>query len=468
MSCLRSVTLCALFLVFTNSIAYAEPTIAALQPSLIKIRQDQLPLTIILGDIRGKLEATPLDEAHTEGASAFAQFTFSSEDGSKKGRSAELLVEAENGEIIAILGEGVKSDEQNGKRLVNITGIRAKHERRVLVEMKLRGEDSEGISTLKFAMRAQDEKEPKEKDQTIIRQTVALSWPVASCGRNYHSALKKIGETGGNSLRDVWRDARRPPKSMSRRWHFRPSIPKRSRRRQRGEGDGAISRKRKRAILTKAGSIMRSGFRRDLGSRGRYGWEISKTAADLKTYFSQGFNPSICTGALAFADYHEEKLSPLGDTSVRLQELASDAEILAKASVVKFIENMRNLPGGHPAWGGAGLKVLQKPVSSSGDDMKSLILRLLESTNAKPDAIADTAKAENTYQVLKILDRIGLKEAGVSSRRLRADLRQVLGQIEAAVRLKTYRAQYDAFWLNFSNSLKNIRAAHKEHCVCGS
>ena len=466
---MRSAALCALFLIVLNLSAYAEPTIATLQPSLITIRQDQLPLTIILGDIRGKLEATPLDQPHTEGASAFAQFTFSSEDSSRKGRSAELLVEAENGEIVSVVGEGVKTDEQDGKRLVNIAGIRAKRKRRVLVEMKLNGEDSEGISTLKFAMRAHGEKAPDDEDQqVIIRQTVALSWPIAPCGRSYHSALQKIGEAGGNALREVWRNARRPLKSMSRRWHFRPSVPKRSRRRGRNnETTGTISRKGERAILIETRSIMRSGFRRDLGSRGRYGWEISKTAADLKTYFSQDYNPSICTGAPDFAAYHEEKLSPLANTSTRLQKLASDAEILAGASVVKFIESTRNLPGGHPAWGGASLKTLQKPVSS-GDGMKSLVLRLLESANAKPDAVAEVAKRKNAYEALKILDRIGLRDAGIPSRRRRAELRQVLGHIEAAVRLVAYRAQYDAFWLNFSNSLKDIRAAHKEYCVCGS
>ncbi|HKJ61003.1 MAG TPA: hypothetical protein VKA94_03280, partial [Hyphomicrobiales bacterium] len=318
-----------------------------------------MPLTIILGDIRGKLEASPVDKAHPEGASAFAQLTFSSEDGSKKGRSAELVVKAKNGEIVSIFGQGVKTEEQGGKRLVNITGIRAKSERRVLVEMKLNGKDSDGLSTLEFAMRANAEKAPDDDDaqqhQTIIRQSVALSWPVTSCGRSYYSALQKIGKAGGNSLKDAWRDAQRPLKSMSRQWHFRPSVPKRSRRKQEGETIGAISRNRERAILIETGAIMRSGFGRDLGSRGRYGWEISKTAADLNTYFSQDYKPSICTGALAFAAYHEEKLAPLAGTSVRLRALASDAELLAKASAVAFIESVRNLSGGHPAWGGAGL-----------------------------------------------------------------------------------------------------------------
>jgi hypothetical protein len=212
---------------------------------------------------------------------------------------------------------------------------------------------------------------------------------------------------------------------------------------------------------------MRSGFGRDLGSRGRYGWELSKTAADLKTYFSQNYKPTICTGAPGFADYYEKKLAPLGGQSVELRTLTSDADLLAKASAVKFVESMRNLPGGHPAWGGAGLTTLRKPVAS-GDDVKSRMLRLLESANADSDAIAEVAKAETSYDALKRLDAIGFADAGIASKKQRSDLQQALARIEAAIRLAAYRAQYDAFWLSFSNSLKDIRAAHAEHCLCGS
>lgn len=468
---MRSVISSALFLIFSTFTARAEPTTAVLQPSPIKISQTQLPLTIILGDIRGKLEATPLDSAQPKGASAFAQLTFSSDGTSKKEHSAELIVETENGEIVSVVGEGIKTEERDDLRLININGISAKRERRVLIEMRLNGTSNDSLSTLKFAMRARSDETPDEDDaqpdQTVIRQTVALSWPVAECGRTYHAALQKIGLSGGNNLRDVWRDAQRPLKSMSRRWHFRPSVPGRSRRGQEDRGAGTISRNRERAILLETGSLMRSGFRRDLGSRGNYGWEISKTAADLKSYFSQDFNPAICTGAPEFAAYYEEKLAPLGERSVRMRILSSDAALLAQANVVEFVESVRNRPGGHPAWGGAGLKALRKPVSS-GDDMKARILRLLKSANAEEEAIALVAKAENAYEALKKLDQIGLKDAGISSRSRRADLRQSLARIEAAIRLAAYRAQYDAFWLSFANSLKDIHAAYREHCVCGS
>ncbi|HKJ62506.1 MAG TPA: hypothetical protein VKA94_11040, partial [Hyphomicrobiales bacterium] len=97
-----------------------------------------------------------------------------------------------------------------------------------------------------------------------------------------------------------------------------------------------------------------------------------------------------------------------------------------------------------------------------------LILRLLEAANAEQNAIAKVAEAGNSYVALERLDRIGLSDAGISSRRQRADLQQALARIEAAIRLAAYRAQYDAFWLGFSNSLKDIGAAHAEHCVCGS
>jgi hypothetical protein len=319
---------------------------------------------------------------------------------------------------------------------------------------------------MRAAGEKRDDGDP-EPDSEIIRQTVTLSWPVEACGKTFHAALLKIGEAGGNSLRDVWRDAQKPLKSLSRQWHFRPSIPSRSRRGQADETAGGISRNREREILNQTATIMRSGFGRDLGSRGRYGWELSKTAADLKTYFSQDYKPTICTGAPGFAEYYEKKLAPLGGQSVEFRTLTSDAELLAKASAVKFVESVRNLPGGHPALGGASLATLRKPVAS-GDDVKSLILRLLESANADREAIAEVANAESSYEALKKLDAIGLSDAGIASKSQRGDLQEALGRIEATIRLAAYRAQYDAFWLSFSNSLKDIRAAHSEHCLCGS
>ncbi|MBX2804375.1 MAG: hypothetical protein KTR19_00255 [Hyphomicrobiales bacterium] len=461
----------ALFLLFSATLASAELVTGALQPSSVRISQDQLPLTIMLGKIRGTLEASPLDTAHPEGSSAFAQLTFTSDDTTKQGRSAELIVEAEYGEIVSVTGNGVESDEQDGKHLVLVSGIREKRLRRILVEMKLDGESGEGLNTLKFLMRAEDEEETDESapppEQTSISKTVALSWPVESCGRNYHSALKAIGEAGGNTLRDEWRDARRPLKSVSRRWHFRPSVPRRSRRGSAEQNAKAISRNREREILIDTGKIIRSGFRRELSSRGRYGWALTKTAADLKGYFSQDYLPTICTGVEGFASYYEGKLAPLGKRSLRMSALTRDAEILARTRVVDFIESVRNLPGGHPAWGGSGLESLKKSISS-GDDMKALIVRLLESARAEPDAIAEIVKAETSYDALVRLDRIGLSKAGISPRKRRRNLQQVLARIEAAVRLVAYRSQYDAFWLSFYGSLEDIRDAHAEHCVCGS
>jgi hypothetical protein len=383
-----------------------------------------------------------------------------------------VLLETERGEITSVFGKGVKSRSDGKARIVQIRGIRKKQSRKVLVEMKLRAGEQEQTNTLRFRIRSpaadpKKAKKPSTDAETINGQTISMSWPVASCGRQFHSALIKIGEAGGNSLRNTWRAAQTPDKTMSRRWYFRPLVPKRSRRSGSDSADGPVSRSRERAIFTEAARRMSAGYERDIGRRGKYGWTIAKTTNDLKTYFSQEHNPAICTGALGFAAYFEDQLSPLGERSTKLASLVSDAALLARARAVELVENTRNLPGGHPAWGGARLDAI-KPSANSGDDLKSVLVQMLQAVNAGPDAIEETAAADDIHSAIKHLDKIGLKAAGVTSKSSRSELGQAIATIEAAVRLAAYRDQFDIFWKGVSGPLDAIRSAYAKHCVCGT
>lgn len=472
MRCVAAV-LMAIFTLSPNSLMSAEPGAAGVvQPRIMELSQQQIPFTVVFDGIESTIEATALDTTYTDGESAFVQLTFANDHPSKQSASAELTLDTEYGEIASVAGRGVKSEAAGGVRIVRIASIKRDETRRVLVEVKLQGDAGNPVSKLNVSMRA-----PDDEDETASRQhrplisdepVVSLSWPVAPCGLRYHAALQTIGENGGNSLRDVWRAVQKHPDGMSRRWNFRPVIPRRNSR-SRVEPTDGLPTAQVRQILTETAALMRSGSYRDLRRRGRYGWTISKTANDLRKYFSQDHNPAICTGAPAFAAYYEDQLAPLGRRSARLQSLVADAEILSRTRAVAFIENTRNLPGGHPAWGGARLETLvSAPQGSDDDEMQSLIVRMIHAAGVRPSVIDEIVNANSGYDAIERLDDIGLSDAGVSSRSQRSELGQALAAIEAAIRLAVYSEHYDKFWTGFSGNLTAIRAAHAEHCLCGS
>ena len=444
----------------------------------IEASDRELPLVISVGGLSGEILATDLADVHTEGGSAFVQLTLRSNGDPEARQSAAIALETDDLEISSVSGSGVSSRTEGDRHIVEIQGIGAENPAKVLIELKLRQDADFEVNELRFSIRspARFVPLPPRKDGSdyfiasgnFSQKTVALSWPSSSCSRNFHSALLRIGDSGGNELREAWRAAQSPAASMSRRWHFRPSVPPRSRRNSRDDSSaGPISSSRERTIMTETASLMSSGFGRDLSSRGRYGWTISKTADDLKKYFTQQHIPSICTGALGFAAYYEEQLAPLGRRSDTLASLARDAVTLARTRAVAFVESARNLPGGHPAWGGAGLDTL-KPSAAPGGDLKSLIVRMLRAVNADGETITEAGAAPNAYDAIRLLDETGLSDAGVPSRNRRAELGQALAAVEAAARIEAYRDQYDRFWKGFSGSLQAIRAAHAEHCACGS
>jgi hypothetical protein len=111
--------------------------------------------------------------------------------------------------------------------------------------------------------------------------------------------------------------------------------------------------------------------------------------------------------------------------------------------------------------------VALKPLNAAPGDMHDLIVNLLQAADFPNSEIEDIRKAEDAYQALELIKDAGL-EGDEPSKSLRGELRGALASIEAAVRLKAFRARYGAFWQGFRGALEAIRAAHAEHCVCGS
>jgi hypothetical protein len=458
-----------LFAPANRTLAQDPSVVSALgEPAAIDIRADDLPLKLVVGPLKGSLTATSPGDLHSAGSSAFVQVDLSSDNRSRRGLTAELDMETENGEIVQIHGSGVDADGEGARRVARIKGIKKGRSRTVLIEIRLKHGAEGSQSRLRLALDAPDNGDRDRDDASEggkMRQSVSLAWRVANCGEQYHTALQDIGTSGGNDLRELLSAARSADKSMSRQWMFRPSRPARSR----GKADdetGRVTRQQARTLYSEASALVSAGNDRSLRRKGPHGWTLDKTANDLGKYFSQDMNPALCTGALGFASYYDEKLEPLGERRERRVRFAGLAEQLAREKAADVFEAARAIAGGHPAWGGATLITL-KPRAAETQTMQALLVDLLKSAGFPGDLVKEVGNAANAYDALKHLDEQGLKSDALT-KEMGSKLKEAVASIEMAVRLAVFRDRYEVFWDGFHGRLDAIRAAYAEHCICGS
>jgi hypothetical protein len=426
-----------------------------------------LPMTFTVGGIAGTLTATSPSAVYMAGGSAFVQLALTSDDDSKSGAAAELRLEAKRGEIAAVTGQGL--DEQTGegaRQIARIEGLRKGKTRTVLIEVRLHASGEQTPTGLRLSLRQTAGKAVAtigEPAGDAPQWSTAMSWPVAECGSRYQEALRTIGETGGNDLRKLWREAATPDASMPRRWLFKPDSP---RRRARDEGDrsGSLPAREVRAIYQEASEVASTGYETLLRRNGRYDWILSKTSDDLGKYFSQEFKPAICTGAPGFAAYYEGKLVPLAKRRERLAAMAIQAERLARETAAAALESLRTLPGGHPAIGGTSLE-LMKPIDSKAGDLKSLVVALSEAGRVDAHGVGESRAAADGFAALKAIADSDMEDQELPGE-LRSELRAAFGSIEAALRLAAHRDRYERFWTGFYGKIQAIRDAHAQHCIC--
>ncbi len=427
-----------------------------------------VPIELKAGSIHATLTATPTSGRYSAGTSAFAQIRVSSEAATKRGLAAELVLEAGHGEIVGVTGAKADTDKAGGVQKVGLSGIRPGHDRSLLVEVRLRAAEGNPPNTLKLTLRTsaagrRDKEGDDAEPSSSHEDTTLLTWPVTDCAGGYMAALRQIGAEKGNRLRDIWRAASRPDKSMSRAWLFRPAIPKRAARRHNASPDvtASIAARDAREIFVEAGRLLHAGYDPDLG---RYSETLDKTANDLRKYLSQDANPAICTGAVAFTNYYEGKLSPLRKRGEKLKALSASARQLARERADAIFEAARDLPLGHPGLGGATLATL-RPIEGRSNDPKAMVADLAEIAGLPDAFIADLRAADGPYAALRAVEDHGFDDTELP-KETRADLRQALSSIEAAVLLDSFVARYDGFWDGFYGSLQAIRDAHGKNCVC--
>ena len=478
MMSLRVLTAAALVAgcVLTQGRAFAQDNSgdsAAVKPGFISTPAPAMQNVLKAGPLRAALTATPMTGRYPAGTSAFAQIRLSSESTAKRGIAAELRLEVEHGEIVGVTGSQVDTDEEGSVRIAHIEGLRQGRDRSLLVEVKLHTAEGNPPNKLKLTLRspgaerdAQDDEASGPAGSADNTDTALLAWPVTDCARGYLAALRQIGEEKGNRLREIWRAASRPERSMPREWLFRPELPKNVSRRRKVAPDvtASIAAKDAREIFLEAGRLLRAGYDPDLGLKGRYSFTLSKTSSDLRKYFSQDENAAICTGAIAFTNYYEGKLSPLRKRGERLTALNAEAKLLARERADAIFEAARGLPMGHPGWGGATLAAL-KPIEERSSDLKAMVADLVEVAGLPDEFVAELKSAAGPYAALLAVEDHGFGSVELP-KDTRADLRQALSAIEAAVLLDTFVGRYAGFWDGFYGSLEAIRDAHGKSCVC--
>ena len=259
--------------------------------------------------IRGELLTVGEDKALTAGSAAFAQIKLSSDISGRRqrGASAEILVEAENGEVASVAGSGIKTQKDGAAIRARIDGLRKGRERVVLVEVKL-PKEAAGPTRLKVLLRAASDA-PAEA-------AAEISWNIKDCAGGYYGALQQIREKPELNVARLWKEAAAGNPALSRSWLFGKEE-RRSRRSRRSRRDGselATSRKQ-REILAEAGKLVRAGKDPMLEADAGLGWVLSKVASDLDAYSSQPLNPAICTGAPGLADWYSGRLESVASES---------------------------------------------------------------------------------------------------------------------------------------------------------
>jgi hypothetical protein len=410
------------------------------------------------GEIRGELLTTPEGKALTAGGVVFARVKLSTEAASRRGGlTADVLIEAEQGEIAGVTGASLK--EEGKARRASIEGLRKGRDRLLLIEIRLPQTD---IAPTKLKVTVW---EGKSGTPAVAEAT----WSVKDCAGGFHGALQQIRADTAGRPGDRWREAAMADPSLPKSWLFAPKEERRSRPRRGRRSSTEItasSGPNEREIFAEAGRLVRARKDPALSRDSDIGWVLGKVASGLEIYLSQPTNPAICTGALGLTDYYGKRLEDLIKRGAQLARLAADAKLLAQAKAEAAFRAVRELPQDSAGWNGA-TPVAMKAMTMRGDDLKTLTVSLSELAALPPDALGKVKDAATPYDGLIQVSEAGYEHDGMPDS-IRKALRAAFAAIDAAARLEVMSQRHNIVQGAFEARLKAIRDAHATHCVCQS
>jgi hypothetical protein len=439
--------------------ARAQETAAPAQPTRI----------FETGGIRGELLTVGEGKALTAGSAVFAQIRLSTDaTGRRGGLAADILVEAERGEIAAITGASSENGEA-GTRRARVEGLRKGRDRTVLVELKLPKSTQAEPTRLKVSLLPAADGDARSDAQAPAagQASAELSWSVKDCAGSYYGALQQIRENPELKISEKLKLATKADPALPKNWLFAPKMERRSRRSRRSAPDiAAAPTERERAVYTEAGKLVRSGRDPALSSSGDLGWALGKVAGDLDGYLAQPSNPAMCTGTPGLTGYYEKRLEALPKRGERLTQLATDARAVAREKAEAALRAARELPEDAPAWGSI-TPVAAKAMALGDGGLKDLAVSLAELAALPADALTKVKDAATPYDALIQVREAGFETDGMPEA-VRKALREAFVAADAAARLDVVQRRHLEVQRAFEGRIKAIREAHQTHCVCQS
>ena len=243
------------------------------------------------GGIRAEVGQAPADALFSAGSSVFTEITLTN-DGTAQDVLADLVLEAERGEVKNVTGKNVSRAQDGPTHVVRVDKLKKGKPRKIVVETALvseapaGGRDGESRLVVTLRKPSQPEYETKIVETPVTKSycrrygtssiwsgsrrrcvrwgkrtvtkrkevkvpvvkaaaaaepvpsdTTVLVWSVSNCAQAFHAELAKLMETKGARMGDALKAARTRDRSRPGSWMFQPKL-------SGGSGRNCVSRKR--------------------------------------------------------------------------------------------------------------------------------------------------------------------------------------------------------------------------------
>jgi len=454
------------------------------------------------GTLRATLTAAKPGALFGAGSSVFTDITVSNESDSADAQ-ADLMLEAEAGEIAGVTGKNLATVENGAVRMVRIGDLAKGEAQTIVVELKVtdapqigeRGESRMNVTlrqptdpkyetkvitntTKKSYCRAyatsrswnrsrrrcvrwsrRNVTRKKEIRVPVIETAAAiegpsdetiLRWPVSNCAQAYYGAITKVREANSDAMGAALKRARSRDRSRPGGWLFRPA------------DENSATRKLNRMARV---FVRSRGIDPEMSSQRNYGWVSQKVATDLRGYLKQDAHPAICTGAIGFVGFFDGRMKDFWQRAERFSKAANDARAIAVEKVAKASDIVSATPQSSET--SAEIVSSTNTAAPQKPQLQALISRLAALTDdgALKD---DVAQSPSPYATLKVMSAwLKKKKDPPLAKDQTAALRRALGAIEAAEYLGLVAGQYQDLRNTIEGSIVAIRDAHGAHCRCG-